>query len=126
MKRFIAEHQVPTPCPADLTSPVIKSIADQASKGEIRQNIPERKTDVHKLRQLEDSKDSEIILTEQFECERKFEFPADKNSSKKVEKSELFGKSGRQNTEEFELDGQKEIYHERRNKSRKSKGSHHE
>ena len=73
-----AEHQVPTPCPADLKSPVTKSVADQASNREIRQIIPERKTDVYQLRQLEDSKESEIILTEQFECERKFEFPADK------------------------------------------------
>ena len=50
-----AEHQVPTPCPADLESSVIKSVADQASNRKIRQIIPERKTDVHRLRQLEDS-----------------------------------------------------------------------
>ena len=113
-----AEHQVPTPCPADLESSVIKSVADQASNREIRQIIPERETDVYQLRQLEDSKETEIILSEQFECERKCEFPADKQSSKKVEKSELFRESGRQNTEEFEQDDRKEIYHEKRNESK--------
>ena len=113
-----AKHQVPTPCPADLESSVVKTVADQASNREIRQIIPERETDVHQLRQLEDSKDSEIILTEQFECERKFEFPADKNSSKKVEKSELFRESGRRNTEDFELDDRKGIYHGKRNESK--------
>ena len=89
------EHQVPTPCPADLKSPVTKSVADQASNREIRQIIPGRKTYVYHLKQLEDSKESEIILTEQIDCERKCELPADKNSSKKVEKSELLEKSGR-------------------------------
>ena len=116
-----AEHQVPTPCPADLKTPVIKFVADQASNKAIRQITPERKTNVYQLRQLENNTESEIILTEQFECERKFEFPVDKNSSKKVEKSELLGKSGRKNTEEFELDNRKDIYHEKRNKSKNQK-----
>ena len=116
-----AEHQVPTPCPADLKSPVTKSVADQASNREIRQIIPERKTDDYQLRQLEDSEESEIILTEHFECERKCEFPADKNFSKKVEKSELLGKSGRQNIEEFERDDQGDIHNQRMNKLKNQK-----